>query len=389
MGRPLKKALFGADNDSVSPNNIKVQFHNGTSSVKGYIVRQRSNLKFLCKDVDGNQAVCKLVAKASGDLQAGEMSITVKYDDNTVRQVVKIAKNLVTVAYAGTNVVTGGTHGSSINGQAGWTFGTSTSDQKWQIEEAGTNAAMASSTDLEGDDVVIPAGMDRNEPLAGSGGSNNTVPGTFSAASTYVPAYSASGITFRDITASGLASVTNSTNGLIRKKYVGNFSTTYVHQTTPPFTLDMTFFGVPSHGPISEANKEVDTYLSFGGRTDLGFENNYAFEWKGYIQAPVTGNMRFFATIDDDAVMWIGADALSPTNSNYLWAQSGNGNRDGTNGVTVEAGKWYPIRLWFQEWSGAEKFQLGANNSVNSTLYGLGSGATAFTVAHNSATRGY
>jgi hypothetical protein len=99
--------------------------------------------------------------------------------------------------------------------------------------------------------------------------------------------------------------------------------------------------------------------------------------------------MRFFGTIDDDAVMWIGANALNPTASNYLWAQSGNNNRNGTHGVQVEAGKWYPVRLWFQEWGGAEKFQLGANNSVNGTVYGHGSGGTDFVVAHNSATKGF
>jgi hypothetical protein len=374
MGRPLsRQQLFGANTN----NNIKVQFHNGTASVKGYIVEQTGSKRFKCKDADGNTAVCYLVDKASADLAVGEMSISFKYDDGTVQQAVKITRHRISVIYNG------------ILQSFPWNFSTSTTDGYWQVEEAGTDSAMSGYTDLEGDDVVIPAGMDRNEPLAGSGGSNSTVPGTFSAANTYISAYNATGITFRDITASGLTSVTNSTNGLIRKKYVGNFATTYIWQTVPPFTLDMSFFGTPSHGPISEANKEVDTYLSFGLRTDLGAENGYAFEWKGYIQAPVTGNMQFFATIDDDAVMWIGDDALNPTNNNYLWAQSGNSHRDGTDGVTVVAGKWYPIRLWFQEVGGAEKFQLGANNSVNSTLYGLGAGATAFTVAHNSTTRGY
>ena len=36
MGRPLKKKLFGAN----ASNNLKVQFHNGTDSVPGYIVEQ-------------------------------------------------------------------------------------------------------------------------------------------------------------------------------------------------------------------------------------------------------------------------------------------------------------------------------------------------------------
>lgn len=382
MGRPLKKKLFGANANS----NIKVQFHNGTGSVPGYIVKQLGSTKFKCEDADGNIAICRLVDKASADLAAGEMSISLKSDAGVVQQAVKISQNLVTIAYTGTNIITG----KAVSGyaQAKWTFDTSTSDTYWQIEEAGTDTALTGATDLEADDgPTIPPGMDPDEPLAGSGGSNNTVPGTFTAASSYISAYNATGITFRDITASGLTSVTNSTSGLIRQKYVGNFSEDYVDEVGYGAGLDMNFF-VPANGPISTDALEVDTYTGFGLRTDLDAENNYAFEWKGYIQAKVTGNMQFFATVDDDVVVWIGAPALSPTNSNYLFAQSG-GNRDIDDGVTVEANKWYPVRIWFQEWAGAEKMQLGANNSVNSTLYGLGTGATQFTVAHNSATRGY
>jgi hypothetical protein len=372
MGRPLNKRLFGANAD----NNIKVQFHNGTASVKGYIVKQKGSKRFLCKDADGNTALCRMVDKASADLAAGEMTVTFKFDDDTVNQATKIAAHRIGISVSGTNT----------NSQ--WNFSTSTIDGYWQVEEAGTDTSLTSATDLEGDEgPTIPPGMDPDEPLAGSGGSNSNVPGTFVGASGYIDAYNATGITFRDITASGLTSVTNTTNGLIRQKYVGNFSEDYIDEVGFGSGLNMNFF-VPANGPISTDALEVDTYVGFGLRTDLDAENNYALEWKGYIQAPVTGNMRFFATVDDDVVVWIGAPALNPANNNYLFAQSGNA-RDGTNGVTVEANKWYPVRIWFQEWAGAEKMQLGANNSVNGTLYGLGTGATQFTVAHNSATRGY
>lgn len=373
MGRPLsKQQLFNANNK----NNIKVQFHNGTESVRGYIVEQTGSKRFKCVDENDNEAVCYLVDKASADLEEGEMSITFKYDDDTVQQAIKITRHKATFFYDGRYR------------SMPWNFSTSTTDGAWQVEEAGTSTAMGGGTDLEQDEgPTIPPGMDPDEPLAGSGGSNNTVPGTFVAASSYIDAYDATGITFRDITASGLTSVTNTTNGLIRQKYVGNFSEDYIDEVGYGAGLDMNFF-VPANGPISTDALEVDTYVGFGLRTDLDAENNYALEWKGYIQAPVTGNMQFFATVDDDVVVWIGAPALSPANNNYLFAQSG-GARDGTNGVTVEANKWYPVRIWFQEWAGAEKMQLGANNSVNATLYGLGTGATQFTVAHNSATRGY
>ncbi len=52
MGRPLSKRLFGAN----SSNNIKVQFHNGTASVRGYIVKQTGSKRFICKDEDHNEA---------------------------------------------------------------------------------------------------------------------------------------------------------------------------------------------------------------------------------------------------------------------------------------------------------------------------------------------
>lgn len=368
MGRPLNKRFFGAN----AADNLKVQFHNGTASVPGFVVRQTGSKRFVCQDANGNEATCYLVNKASEDLTAGEMTLTVSYDNGTVSQVTKIAAHIVTVN----------------NSRQPWSFDPSTTDSRVQMEEAGTDDQLTDAVDLEGDDVVIPFGMDRNEPIPGSGGSNNTVPGTFAGPGTFIGNFSSVGITFRNLSADALNSVPNTANGLYRRKYVGNFSTTYIHQTTPPFTLDMGFFGVASHGPISEAAYEVDPYLSFGTRSDLGYENNYAFEWKGYIQAPVTGNMRFGAAVDDDCVMWIGAAALTPTNNNYLFAQSG-GNRNGTDGVTVVAGKWYPIRLWFQEWGGAEQFQLGASNSVNSTKYGYGPGGTPFTVAYNTVTKGF
>lgn len=372
MGRPLsKQQLFDAN----AKNNLKVQFHNGTESVRGYIVEQTGSKRFKCEDTDGNTAVCYLVDKASGDLAAGEMSITVLDDTNTAYQITKISRHRVT--YGGAS--------------KGWTFTASLSDGLVQMEEAGTDAYMTGATDLEGDDPVIPSGMDRNEPLAGSGGSNNTVPGTFTATSSYVTAFDATGMTYRNISATALDSITNQTSGLYRRKYVGNFSTTYLNGTTPTWDFDVNYMKNRSNGPISTPDKEVDIYGGFGNRSDLSYENNYAFEWKGYIQAPATGNFNFFATVDDDCVIWIGAPALATTlgktTSDYLFAQTG-GTRNGTSqGIAMVANKWYPIRMWFQEWSGAEKFQLGASCSANSTKYGLG--GTNFNFAHNSATKGY
>jgi selenocysteine-specific translation elongation factor len=133
MGRPLNKKLFGAN----ANDNIKVQFHDGSSSVPGYIVKQKGSKKFVCKSATGTEATCVLVNKAAAALAAGEMTITVKLDNGTVAQVTKISAH---------RVVAGGAVYS-------WNFSTSTSDGAAQVEEAGSDAGMTGATDLEGDET--------------------------------------------------------------------------------------------------------------------------------------------------------------------------------------------------------------------------------------------
>jgi hypothetical protein len=134
MGRPINKRNFSAD----ANNNIKVQFHNGSASVPGYIVKQKGSKKFVVKAYNSaTEFTCQLVDKASAALVAGEMSITVKLDDTTVEQVTKISARRITAG------------GVSYP----WNYSTSTSDGAAQIEEAGTSTAnvAAGSTNLEGD----------------------------------------------------------------------------------------------------------------------------------------------------------------------------------------------------------------------------------------------
>jgi len=93
MGRPLNKRYFGPP--TVAGNEIKVQFHNGTASVNGWIVKQKGSKRFLCTNGTVSR-LCKLSTKASNLLLAGEMSITVKTDAATVLQVTKISAKKVT-----------------------------------------------------------------------------------------------------------------------------------------------------------------------------------------------------------------------------------------------------------------------------------------------------
>ena len=127
MGRPLNKRFFGAP--TAAGNEIKVQFHNGTASVNGYIVKQLGSKKFRCTD-GVIEKDCFLTDAAGTDLTAGQMSIVIKDDGNTIRQVTKITgRQLVTDA--GTKL--------------GWGFGAATATVV-EMEEAGDASEVAALT---------------------------------------------------------------------------------------------------------------------------------------------------------------------------------------------------------------------------------------------------
>ena len=358
MGRPLsKQQLFGAN----ANNNIKVQFHNGTASVKGYIVEQTGSKRFKCIDANGVEAVCYLVDKASAALAAGEMTITFKYDDGTVQQATKISRHRISLTYDGSYQ------------SFPWSFSTSTTDGYWQIEEAGTNSAMASSVDLEGDDI------NGDYPVPGS--------------STYkLGAAGLSGITYADVgtpydPGSNIATVANTAAGLYRTKYDGNFTAA---SNSAPSTWNYSFFDTAT------AIKSIaDTYVSWGQQTDgagLG-ESLFSMEWKGYVQVPTTQNYNFYAESDDHIAMWIGGDALAGpldgtrllgSNNKSMPANAGVAGVRGANSVTLTAGQWYPVRIWFSEHLGGCKAQIYAQGADGAKFSG-----SELTFAYNTATSGY
>ena len=140
MGRPLNKRYFGPP--TAGGNEIKVQFHNGTASVNGWIVKQKGSKRFLCSDGTVSK-LCKLSTKASALLLAGEMSITVKTDATTVLQVTKISSKKVTLE-----------NGTVI----AWNWSNSTTDGKVEMEEAGANTVIdATGTDEDDFEVDDPA----------------------------------------------------------------------------------------------------------------------------------------------------------------------------------------------------------------------------------------
>ena len=111
MGRPLNKKFFGLLTDGT---NITVNCQVGANaeSAVGYILRQRSQKRFLVNDAKdgtavlpggagtGNVSVCQLVNAADGALGANEMSIMGEFNGQGIR----IAKltNKIAVDFNGT-----------------------------------------------------------------------------------------------------------------------------------------------------------------------------------------------------------------------------------------------------------------------------------------------
>ena len=323
MGRPLsKQQLFDAN----SNNNIKVQFHNGTASVRGYIVEQTGSKRFKCKDENGVEARHRATFNYDGSVQSMP-----------------------------------------------WGFGTSTSDGIWQVEEVGTSSAMTDAVDLEGDDI------NGDYPVPGSG--------TWKTAATAL-----SGITYASIgtpydPAGNVASVSNSAAGLLRKKYDGNFTSS---SAALPATWDYTFFNTATF--IKEI---ADEYVSWGQQIDgpgLG-ESLFSIEWKGYVQVPTTQNYNFYAESDDHIAMWIGTAAtgtpanatrLLGSNNKSMPSNAGTAGVYGANSVTLTAGQWYPVRIWFSEHTGGCKAQVYAQGADGTKFNG-----EDLTWAYNTATGGF
>jgi len=131
MGRPLNKKYFGAN----AKNNIKVQFHNGTASVNGYIVKQLGSRRFKVREYGVATTIYTCTLTDSAVLTAGKMNISVKTDGAVVSRVSKITAHFVVV--------------SGVRQK--WNFSTSTTDGAVEMEEAGTGTT---ATNVGADDFA-------------------------------------------------------------------------------------------------------------------------------------------------------------------------------------------------------------------------------------------
>jgi hypothetical protein len=135
MGRPINKRYFGEP--TAGGNEIKVRFRaTGQAEANGWIVKQLGSKKFRCYD-GTNTMDCTLADKAQGTLAVGEMTITVKDDGGTARQVVKIAGRMVTL---------------DSGDKIAWGFAAygAVADQV-EMEEAGTDDSFTGADDFEAD----------------------------------------------------------------------------------------------------------------------------------------------------------------------------------------------------------------------------------------------
>ncbi len=166
-------------------------------------------------------------------------------------------------------------------------------------------------------------------------------------------------------------SIDNLSAGWSRKIYTGIWSVQGVNGNDVPGIFD----GVPNF-------TVADAYGGFG--TDMTGDN-YCMEWKGYIQISTTGNYNFLLDSDDVAMFWIGSAAVTPNFDNkLLWTN--NGSQLNANSPNLYSGLYYPIRMRFQEWSGAERCQLYMGQ-VGSGLPLQAMGTWA--LSHNGNTQGY
>lgn len=225
----------------------------------------------------------------------------------------------------------------------------------------------------------LPPGMDLHEPLEGSGGTNNTVPGaTYLTAATsgINAAYGTRGTPYDP--GGNISTVPNSAAGIYREKYIGNLWSTYGAFSE----FDLTWFDDPTRGPIGV---DIYSYAGFGQRQDLTAENGYTLQWRGYVQAPATGTYNWWTSgTDDDAAIWIGTAALNPTYAN-MNGYASNNRVLSLNSVNLTAGQWYPVRMVFTEFNGWEQCQWFLQNSTAGVLYA----GPDLLWAYNSSTNGY
>ena len=261
----------------------------------------------------------------------------------------------------------------------GWVKYTTYTTALGQVRHrAETLVAFSSMTGDATDDSVIPdSNINGDYPVPASGAYKTAAAALL-------------GITYANVgtpyaPGGELDTLTNPTTGLWRTKYDGNFTSS---SGAAPSTWNYAFFNTAT------ALKGIrDQAISWGQQIDgpgLG-ESLFSMEWEGYIQAPTTQNYNFYAESDDHIAMWIGSAAtdtpanatrLLGSNNKSLPGDAATAGVRGANSVTLTAGKWYPVRIWFSEHLGGCKAQV-YGHGADGTKFNLGSTNTAYETSTN------
>lgn len=139
---------------------------------------------------------------------------------------------------------------------------------------------------------------------------------------------------------------------------------------------------------IFQNNILNDTNDAYGGFGDAFGADGFAMEWTGYIRASTAAAYwTIYTDSDDVAMFWIGNAAYNPTAQN-AYVTSNNGTSYPTNSLLLTEGLWYPIRMRFQEWSGAERCQVYMA-AEGGTAYAMFTYWNAGHVLYNGATGSY
>jgi hypothetical protein len=141
VGKAINKKFFGDDSDY----DIRVDFYKDGGSVPGFIVKQTGTKRFICEDATGFRQICYLVAKAPGDLSAGEASITVTWNGDTY-YASKIQQHLVTIN----------------GGQVPWSFNSTLNPDTAVIQDFGNAPVLYLSTNSY---ITFGEGSDEYEDL--------------------------------------------------------------------------------------------------------------------------------------------------------------------------------------------------------------------------------
>jgi len=131
----------------------------------------------------------------------------------------------------------------------------------------------------------------------------------------------------------------------------------------------------------AEGINGVDIYGGFGYMF-LDSEN-YGMSFTGYFKVTETASYNLVLDSDDVMIAWVGSAALNPSSSNYS-TLSNNSSAISSNSHQLAANLWYPIRIWFQEWSGAERGQFFIGKTTDTDYVNF----VNIEKVHNSATDG-